>query len=54
MEVSYAKTLETGFVTFLSRTRCRSYAGMKGDTSGNRLLVLEASTDCDNDALLFS
>ena len=26
---------------------------MKGETSGNRLRVVEASTDCDNDALLF-
>src|SRR5271170_7812529 len=50
-EVSYAKTLETGFVTFWSRTRQRLW--MKGETSGNRLRVIEASTDCDNDALLF-
>jgi phosphoribosyl-ATP pyrophosphohydrolase/phosphoribosyl-AMP cyclohydrolase len=26
---------------------------MKGETSGNRLRVVTASTDCDNDALLF-
>jgi phosphoribosyl-AMP cyclohydrolase len=50
-EVSYAKTLETGFVTFWSRTRQKLW--MKGKTSGNRLRVIEASTDCDNDALLF-
>ena len=50
-EVSYAKTLETGFVTFWSRTRQKLW--MKGETSGNRLRVIEASTDCDNDALLF-
>ncbi len=50
-EVSYAKTLETGFVTFWSRTRQKLW--MKGETSGNRLRVVEASTDCDNDALLF-
>src|SRR6202035_3819842 len=50
-ELSYAKTLETGFVTFWSRTRQKLW--MKGETSGNRLRVVEASTDCDNDALLF-
>jgi phosphoribosyl-ATP pyrophosphohydrolase/phosphoribosyl-AMP cyclohydrolase len=50
-EVSYAKTLETGFVTFWSRTRQKLW--MKGETSGNRLRVIEAATDCDNDALLF-
>jgi phosphoribosyl-AMP cyclohydrolase len=50
-EVSYAKTLETGFVTFWSRTRQKLW--MKGETSGNRLRVVSAATDCDNDALLF-
>jgi len=50
-EVSYAKTLETGFVTFWSRTRAKLW--MKGETSGNRLRVVSAATDCDNDALLF-
>jgi phosphoribosyl-AMP cyclohydrolase len=50
-EESYRKTLETGFVTFWSRTRSKLW--MKGETSGNRLRVVSASTDCDNDALLF-
>ena len=50
-EESYAKTLETGFVTFFSRTRNTLW--MKGETSGNRLKIVSASTDCDNDALLF-
>ncbi len=50
-EISYAKTLETGYVTFWSRTRGKLW--MKGESSGNRLRVLEASTDCDNDTLLF-
>ena len=49
--ISYAKTLETGFVTFWSRTRQKLW--MKGETSGNRLRVISAATDCDNDALLF-
>ncbi len=50
-EESYRKTAETGFVTFWSRTRSKLW--MKGETSGNRLRVVEAATDCDNDALLF-
>jgi phosphoribosyl-ATP pyrophosphohydrolase/phosphoribosyl-AMP cyclohydrolase len=50
-EESYRKTLETGFVTFWSRTRNKLW--MKGETSGNRLRVVSAATDCDNDALLF-
>ena len=50
-EASYRVTLESGFVTFWSRTRGKLW--MKGETSGNRLRIVEASTDCDNDALLF-
>ena len=50
-EESYRKTLESGFVTFWSRTRSKLW--MKGETSGNRLKIVSASTDCDNDALLF-
>ena len=50
-ELSYAKTRESGYVTFWSRTRGKLW--MKGESSGNRLRVLEASTDCDNDTLLF-
>ena len=49
-ETSYNKTLESGFVTFWSRTRQKLW--MKGETSGNRLKVVSASTDCDNDTLL--
>jgi len=49
--ISYAKTLETGFVTFWSRTRQKLW--MKGETSGNRLRVVSAATDCDNDSLVF-
>ena len=48
---AYAKTAETGYVTFYSRTRQKLW--MKGETSGNRLRIVEVSTDCDNDALLF-
>ena len=50
-EESYNRTLQSGFVTFWSRTRNKLW--MKGESSGNRLRVIEAATDCDNDALLF-
>ena len=50
-QLSYQKSLESGFVTFWSRTRNKLW--MKGETSGNRLRILSASTDCDTDALLF-
>jgi phosphoribosyl-AMP cyclohydrolase len=50
-EASYAKTIQTGYVTFWSRTRQKLW--MKGETSGNRLRVISANTDCDRDTLLF-
>jgi phosphoribosyl-ATP pyrophosphohydrolase/phosphoribosyl-AMP cyclohydrolase len=50
-EQSYKNTLETGFVTFWSRSRNKLW--MKGETSGNRLRIVSAATDCDSDALLF-
>jgi phosphoribosyl-AMP cyclohydrolase len=43
-------TLKTGFVTFYSRTRQKLWT--KGETSGNRLQVVEAFTDCDRDTVL--
>ena len=48
---SLAITIKTGFVTFYSRTRQKLW--MKGETSGNRLEIISASTDCDVDTLLF-
>jgi phosphoribosyl-AMP cyclohydrolase len=44
-------TFDSGYVTFFSRTRNRLWA--KGETSGNRLKVISAATDCDRDTLLF-
>ncbi len=43
-------TLMTGFVTFYSRTRQKLWT--KGETSGNRLEVAAAWTDCDRDTVL--
>ena len=45
-----AKTQETGFVTFYSRSRKKLW--MKGETSGQRLVLREMRVDCDLDALL--
>ena len=47
---AYEKTLATGYVTFYSRTRNKLWT--KGETSGNRLRVVDASTDCDRDTIL--
>ena len=43
-------TLRTGFATFYSRTRQKLWT--KGETSGNRLEVVAAWTDCDRDTIL--
>jgi phosphoribosyl-ATP pyrophosphohydrolase/phosphoribosyl-AMP cyclohydrolase len=44
------KTAAEGYVTFFSRTRQKLWT--KGESSGNRLRVVSASTDCDRDSLL--
>ena len=44
------RTLDGGYVTFFSRTRNQLW--MKGETSGNRLKLISATTDCDHDTLL--
>ena len=43
-------TTESGFATFFSRSRSKLW--MKGETSGNRLQVVEMLTDCDDDTVL--
>ena len=47
---AYDKTVETGKVTFWSRTR--NCLWTKGETSGNFLNVKEILVDCDQDTLL--
>ncbi len=47
---AWQQTLATGYVTFYSRTREKLWT--KGETSGNRLKLISASTDCDRDTLL--
>jgi phosphoribosyl-ATP pyrophosphohydrolase/phosphoribosyl-AMP cyclohydrolase len=47
---AWEKTQSIGYVTFYSRTRNELWT--KGETSGNRLKVVSAFTDCDLDSLL--
>ena len=49
-EEALALTKQTGFATFFSRTRNKLW--MKGETSGNKLQVVEMFTDCDDDTVL--
>jgi len=47
---AYSKTIDTGKVTFFSRTKSRLWT--KGEESGNFLNMIELKVDCDNDTLL--
>ena len=47
---AYDKTLESGKVTFWSRSRQTLWT--KGETSGNFLQLVSMAVDCDNDTLL--
>lgn len=49
-EEAYQKTVESGRVTFFSRTKKRLWT--KGEESGNFLNVVDMKADCDNDTLL--
>jgi phosphoribosyl-AMP cyclohydrolase len=49
-EAALALTRSTGFATFFSRTRNTLW--MKGETSGNRLKVVDILVDCDDDTVL--
>lgn len=49
-EEAYQKTLDSGKVTFYSRTKQRLWT--KGEESGNFLHVVYIKVDCDNDTLL--
>lgn len=48
---AFDRTVSDGYVTFYSRTRQKLWT--KGESSGNRLRIISASTDCDHDSLLF-
>lgn len=47
-----SQTLESGEATFFSRSRGEIWR--KGETSGNRLKVMDMALDCDKDAVLLS
>jgi phosphoribosyl-AMP cyclohydrolase len=47
---AFRRTVETGFVTFYSRSRRKLW--LKGESSGHKLVVKGIATDCDADAVL--
>ena len=49
-EDAYLNTLETGLVTFYSRSRNKQW--VKGESSGHTLQVVSLRTDCDRDAIV--
>lgn len=49
-EESYQKTIETGRMTYFSRSRQQLW--IKGDTSGHYQFVKSLTIDCDNDTIL--
>jgi phosphoribosyl-AMP cyclohydrolase len=49
-ETALAETRRSGFATFFSRSRNKLWT--KGETSGNRLAVVEILVDCDDDTVL--
>ena len=51
-QAALAKTLESGHVTFFSRTKGRLWT--KGESSGHFLQLRAITTDCDHDCLLIA
>jgi len=49
---AYEKTLDTGKVTFFSRSKQRLWT--KGEESGNFLNLVDIKNDCDDDSLLIN
>jgi phosphoribosyl-ATP pyrophosphohydrolase/phosphoribosyl-AMP cyclohydrolase len=47
---AYVRSLETGLVTFFSRSKDRLW--VKGETSGNHLVLVDHKWDCDEDTIL--
>lgn len=49
-EASIAQTIDSGLVTFFSRSKNRLWT--KGEESGNHLTLVSITNDCDDDTLL--
>jgi phosphoribosyl-AMP cyclohydrolase len=49
-EQALAETRRTGYATFFSRSRNKLW--MKGESSGNKLAVVDILVDCDDDTVL--
>jgi len=49
-EQALAETRRTGYATFFSRSRGKLWT--KGETSGNKLEVVDILVDCDDDTVL--
>lgn len=49
-DVAFQQTIDTGWVTFYSRSRKEIW--VKGATSGNRLQLISWALDCDRDSIL--
>ena len=49
-EEAFRNTIDTGYATFFSRSRDELWT--KGETSGNKLQVVELLVDCDDDTVL--
>jgi phosphoribosyl-AMP cyclohydrolase len=49
-EEALARTRESGFATFFSRSRGALWT--KGETSGNRMQIVRILVDCDEDTVL--
>ena len=49
-DVALAETRRSGYATFFSRSRGTLWT--KGETSGNKLEVVEILVDCDDDTVL--
>ncbi len=48
---AFQETIRSGFATFWSRSREELWK--KGETSGNRMKVLEVRVDCDQDCVIY-